>query len=147
MDIVAMLIANQAMHAGVKIAGASETTAKLPASLRTPMGRAAVLEDLDSSCATPLSALGDALAERSAKPFVRLLPAAAEACGVRLLALDKKREKQLVFQHRQALLEMFQVETAPAVAVRLGAQLLACTRLGIVVDVPVRAVSAMVSHL
>jgi hypothetical protein len=116
------------MHAGVKIAGASEKLDRLPASLRTPLGRESVLEKLDSSCATPLSALADSLASRSADEFASLLPAACGACGVRIHGLDKKREKQLVLQHRQAFIEMLGRESSPTDAVRLGAQLLACCK-------------------
>ena len=93
-----MLIANQAMHAGVKIPGASEKMDRLPASMRTPLGRDTVLEKLDSNCATPLSDLADSLAARSADEFERLLPGACDACGVRLRPLDKQKEKQLVLQ-------------------------------------------------
>jgi hypothetical protein len=146
-DIVAMLIANQAMHAGLKIPGASEKLGRLPASMRTPQGRDAVLEKLDSSCATPLSDLADSLAARSAGEFERLLPRACDACGVQLRPLDTKQERQLVLQHRQALMEMLSAERSPTDAVRRSAQLLACTRLGIVVDVPVKTVSALVAHL
>lgn len=38
-------------------------------------------------------------------------------------------------------------ESSPTDAVRLSAQLLACARLGIVVDIPIKAVSALVAHL
>ena len=93
-----MLIANQAMHAGVKIPGASEKLDRLPASMRTPLGRDAVLEKLDSNCATPLSDLADSLAARSGDEFRRLLPVACDACGVRIQPLDKNRERQLVLQ-------------------------------------------------
>lgn len=96
----AVLIANQAMHAGLKIAGASETLDRLPASLRTPLGRDTVLEQLDSNCATPLSNLADSLAARSSKEFEKLLPLACDACGVRIRPLDKKKETQLLLQRK-----------------------------------------------
>ena len=48
---------------------------------------------------------------------------------------------------RQALIEMLSAEPSPTDAVRRSAQLLACTRLGIVVDIPVKTVSALVAHL
>lgn len=44
-------------------------------------------------------------------------------------------------------MEMLSAETSPTDAVRRSAQLLACTRLGIVVDIPVKTVSALVAHL
>ena len=44
-------------------------------------------------------------------------------------------------------MEMLSTESSPTDAVRRSAQLLACTRLGIVVDVPVKTVSALVAHL
>jgi hypothetical protein len=169
-----VLIANQAMHAGVKIPGASEKLDRLPASMRTPLGRDTVLEKLDSNCATPLSDLADSLAARSADEFERLLPTACDACGVRLRPLDKNKERQLVLHRkltcrvfvpcsipvrlltdrqglwwtdRQALMKMLSTESSPTDAVRRSAQLLACTRLSIVVDIPVKTVSALVAHL
>lgn len=98
--VSAVLIANQAMHAGVKIPGASEKMDRLPASMRTPLGRDTVLEKLDSTCATPLSDLADSLAARSADEFEELFPVACDACGIRVRPLDKRREKQLVLQRK-----------------------------------------------
>ena len=151
-DIAAMLLANQAMHSGVAIGGdEAAQDGPLPASLRTLPGRNELLGKLARSNGTAVSesltSLCDALASREAEDFASLLPAACSACGVRFSALDKKREKQLVFQHRQALLSRLEGEEQPGAAVRVAAQLLACTRLGVVVDVPLKGVSALVAHL
>ena len=73
--------------------------------------------------------LAGTLGGRQAESFLKRLPEAMSACELRVSTeLDKKREKQMVFQHRQALLQSVAEEGRPLDALRLAAQLLACLR-------------------
>ena len=110
-------------------------------------GRKTLIERLPEDVAEPLSALAAMLGGRQAESFARRLPAACEACSLRLSSLDRKREKQLVFQHRQALIASLDNEVDPLSALRIATQLLVCTRHNSVVDLPNKGVPDLVAHL
>eukprot|EP01050_Picozoa_sp_SAG11_P004039 SAG11_NODE_247_length_11679_cov_6.170898_6_plen_177_part_00 len=112
-ELVALLLGSQAMHAGVKIPGQAALARTesdpglitIPSELRTAAGRELVIGQLPSDVGKSLGALGSALGGRDLARFTSVLDASCEVCGMRTCgALDKKKEKQLVFQHRQQLM-------------------------------------------
>jgi hypothetical protein len=106
-DLLALLLANQAMHSGISITGGGAASLQrsssdpsvlaIPQELRAAGGRRQLLDRLPAAHAEPLLALEATLGGKQADSFARRLGAAAEACELRLsaAALDKKKEKQV----------------------------------------------------
>eukprot|EP01052_Picozoa_sp_SAG31_P000785 SAG31_NODE_23_length_33717_cov_17.863585_5_plen_820_part_00 len=155
-ELVAILVGTQATHAGVAIPGqaAMERTKSdpgvltIPAELRNASGRKAVLEQLPAKNVSQiLTSLGNSLSSKNTAAFEAKLLTACEACDMKVATLDKKKEKQLTFQHRQQLSAQLAAEVQPLKALRLGVQLLTVVRHGAVLDVPNKAIPGLVAYL
>ncbi|ELR58873.1 E3 UFM1-protein ligase 1 [Bos mutus] len=64
------------------------------------------------------------ITSESIEDFLACLDSAAEACDIMLKKGDKKRERQVLFQHRQALVEQLKVTEDPALTLHLTSVLL-----------------------
>ena len=106
-----------------------------------------MLEKLPADVCKSITALGNSLSSKDTAIFADKLAASCEVCDMHVVSLDKKKEKQLVFQHRQLLASALADETQPLKALRLGAQLLTILRHNAVLDVPNKAIPSLVAFL
>uniref|UniRef100_F7C9V2 E3 UFM1-protein ligase 1 n=1 Tax=Equus caballus TaxID=9796 RepID=F7C9V2_HORSE len=86
--------------------------------------RKKILTKLPEENKVALSKLHSALNEKSIEDFLSCLDSAAEACDIMVKKGDKKRERQILFQHRQALAEQLKVTEDPALILHLTSVLL-----------------------
>ncbi|XP_060676908.1 E3 UFM1-protein ligase 1 [Hemiscyllium ocellatum] len=90
----------------------------------TPELRLKILAKLPEETRGPLSKLHNALNGKSVEEFLNILDGVAEVCGIMLKKGDKKKERQVIFQHRQALLEQVKATEEPALVLHLTSVLL-----------------------
>ncbi|XP_063078956.1 E3 UFM1-protein ligase 1 [Engraulis encrasicolus] len=86
--------------------------------------RSKILAKLPNETKAPLTKLHNSLNGKSIEEFVGSLEVAAEECGFMLKKADKKRERQALFQHRQALLEQLRQTEDHALVLHLTSVLL-----------------------
>ncbi|XP_048452710.1 E3 UFM1-protein ligase 1 [Rhincodon typus] len=98
---------------------AVETYTTITAELRLK-----ILAKLPEETRGPLSKLHNALSGKNIEEFLTILDGVAEVCGIMLKKGDKKKERQVIFQHRQALLEQVKATEEPALVLHLTSVLL-----------------------
>ncbi|OCT80451.1 E3 UFM1-protein ligase 1 [Xenopus laevis] len=81
--------------------------------------RKKMLSKLQEEVKGPLTKLHGSLSGKSIEEFSTCLDAAADACGILVKKGDKKKERQIMFQHRQALIEQLKVTEDPALVLHL----------------------------
>ncbi|XP_049627306.1 E3 UFM1-protein ligase 1 [Suncus etruscus] len=86
--------------------------------------RKKILTKLSEETKIALTKLHSSLNEKSIEDFLSCLDSAAEACDIMMKRGDKKRERQILFQHRQALAEQLKVTEDPALILHLTSVLL-----------------------
>ncbi|NXP80160.1 UFL1 ligase, partial [Ramphastos sulfuratus] len=86
--------------------------------------RSKILGKLPEDTKGPLSKLHMSLNGKSVEDFLSCLDSAADICGFMVKKGDKKKERQVLFQHRQALMEQLRVTEDPALILHLTAVLL-----------------------
>ncbi|XP_049753448.1 E3 UFM1-protein ligase 1 [Elephas maximus indicus] len=86
--------------------------------------RKKILSKLSEETKVALTKLHNSLNEKSIEDFLSCLDSAAEACDIMVKKGDKKRERQILFQHRQALTEQLKVTEDPALILHLTSVLL-----------------------
>ncbi|EAW48506.1 KIAA0776, isoform CRA_a [Homo sapiens] len=86
--------------------------------------RKKILSKLSEETKVALTKLHNSLNEKSIEDFISCLDSAAEACDIMVKRGDKKRERQILFQHRQALAEQLKVTEDPALILHLTSVLL-----------------------
>ncbi|XP_048209767.1 E3 UFM1-protein ligase 1 [Perognathus longimembris pacificus] len=86
--------------------------------------RKKILSKLSEETKVALTKLHNSLNEKSIEDFLSCLDSAAEACDIMVKKGDKKRERQILFQHRQALAEQLKVTEDPALILHLTSVLL-----------------------
>ncbi|XP_011810562.1 PREDICTED: E3 UFM1-protein ligase 1 isoform X1 [Colobus angolensis palliatus] len=86
--------------------------------------RKKILSKLSEETKVVLTKLHNSLNEKSIEDFISCLDSAAEACDIMVKRGDKKRERQILFQHRQALAEQLKVTEDPALILHLTSVLL-----------------------
>ncbi|XP_010946721.1 E3 UFM1-protein ligase 1 isoform X2 [Camelus ferus] len=86
--------------------------------------RKKILSKLSEETKVALTKLHSSLNEKSIEDFLSCLDSAAEACDIMVKRGDKKRERQILFQHRQALAEQLKVTEDPALILHLTSVLL-----------------------
>ncbi|XP_023061637.2 E3 UFM1-protein ligase 1 [Piliocolobus tephrosceles] len=86
--------------------------------------RKKILSKLSEETKVALTKLHNSLNEKSIEDFISCLDSAAEACDIMMKRGDKKRERQILFQHRQALAEQLKVTEDPALILHLTSVLL-----------------------
>uniref|UniRef100_A0A8C8ZZM3 E3 UFM1-protein ligase 1 n=1 Tax=Prolemur simus TaxID=1328070 RepID=A0A8C8ZZM3_PROSS len=90
----------------------------------TSEGRKKILSKSSEETKVALTKLHNSLNEKSIEDFLSCLDSAAEACDIMVKRGDKKRERQILFQHRQALAEQLKVTEDPALILHLTSVLL-----------------------
>uniref|UniRef100_UPI00398EE0A2 E3 UFM1-protein ligase 1 isoform X2 n=1 Tax=Pristiophorus japonicus TaxID=55135 RepID=UPI00398EE0A2 len=86
--------------------------------------RLKILAKLPEETRGPLSKLHNSLNGKSIEEFLSILDGVAEVCGIMLKKGDKKKERQVIFQHRQALLEQVKATEDSALVLHLTSVLL-----------------------
>uniref|UniRef100_A0A8C6I9N9 E3 UFM1-protein ligase 1 n=1 Tax=Mus spicilegus TaxID=10103 RepID=A0A8C6I9N9_MUSSI len=86
--------------------------------------RKKILSKLTEETKVALTKLHNSLNEKSIEDFLSCLDSATEACDIMVKKGDKKRERQILFQHRQALCEQLKVTEDPALILHLTSVLL-----------------------
>ncbi|XP_069830857.1 E3 UFM1-protein ligase 1 [Dendropsophus ebraccatus] len=95
----------------------------------------------------PLTKLNSSLAGKSIEDFLSCLDAAADACGILVKKGDKKKERQVLFQHRQALIEQLKVTEDAALVLHLTSVLLFQFATHCMLHSPGRCVPQIISFL
>lgn len=86
--------------------------------------RKKILSKLSEETKVALTKLHNSLNEKSIEDFLSCLDSAAETCDIMVKKGDKKGERQILFQHRQALAEQLKVTEDPALILHLTSVLL-----------------------
>ncbi|XP_077076344.1 E3 UFM1-protein ligase 1 isoform X1 [Siphateles boraxobius] len=86
--------------------------------------RLKILAKLSDEVKSPLMKLHNSLNGKAIEEFLSCLEMSAEECGLLLKKGDKKRERQALFVHRQALLEQLRDAEDPALVLHLTSILL-----------------------
>ncbi|XP_067272818.1 E3 UFM1-protein ligase 1 [Pseudorasbora parva] len=86
--------------------------------------RLKILAKLSDEVKSPLMKLHNSLNGKAIEDFLSCLETSAEECGLLLKKGDKKRERQALFVHRQALLEQLREAEDPALVLHLTSVML-----------------------
>ncbi|XP_016421248.1 E3 UFM1-protein ligase 1 [Sinocyclocheilus rhinocerous] len=86
--------------------------------------RLKILAKLSDEVKSPLMKLHNSLNGKAIEDFLSCLEMSAEECGLFLKKVDKKRERQALFVHRQALSEQLKDTEDPALVLHLTSVLL-----------------------
>lgn len=122
------------------------TAAESPSSITNEV-RVKILGKLPEETKAPLMKLHNSLNGKSIEDFLTNLEPSAEVCGFLLKKGDKKRERQALFQHRQALLEQLKVTEDPALVLHLASVLLFQLHTHCMLHAPGRCVPQIIGTL
>ncbi|XP_028903049.1 E3 UFM1-protein ligase 1 [Ornithorhynchus anatinus] len=109
--------------------------------------RKKILGKLPEEIKGPLTKLHNSLNEKSLEDFLSCLDSAADACDIMVKKGDKKKERQVLFQHRQVLIEQLRVSEDPALILHLTSVLLFQFSTHCMLHAPGRCVPQIVSFL
>ncbi|XP_070550481.1 E3 UFM1-protein ligase 1-like [Ptychodera flava] len=113
----------------------------------TPEIRAKLLTKFPDRISNKMSKLHASLAGKTFDDFSEEFEDAASLCDVMLKKTDKKKERQLVFNHRQALMDQLRNENEPAMALHLATVLLFQTHTHCMIHAPGRCVPQLIAFL
>ncbi|XP_036105119.1 E3 UFM1-protein ligase 1 isoform X1 [Molossus molossus] len=109
--------------------------------------RKKILSKLSEETKVALTKLHSSLNEKSIEDFLSCLDSAAETCDIMVKRGDKKRERQILFQHRQALAEQLKVTEDPALILHLTSVLLFQSSTHSMLHAPGRCVPQIIAFL
>ncbi|XP_020639413.3 E3 UFM1-protein ligase 1 [Pogona vitticeps] len=109
--------------------------------------RKKILSTLPEETRSPLTKLHMALNGKDLEEFVSCLDTAAEACDIMVKKGDKKKERQILFQHRQALIEHLKITDDPALVLHLTSVLLFQFSTHCMLHAPGRCVPQIIAFL
>uniref|UniRef100_A0A7N4P428 E3 UFM1-protein ligase 1 n=1 Tax=Sarcophilus harrisii TaxID=9305 RepID=A0A7N4P428_SARHA len=109
--------------------------------------RKKILGKLSEETKGPLTKLHNSLNEKSLEDFLSFLDSAADACDIMVKKGDKKKERQVLFQHRQALIEQLKVTEDPALILHLTSVLLFQFSTHCMLHAPGRCVPQIIAFL
>ncbi|KAG8444751.1 hypothetical protein GDO86_009792 [Hymenochirus boettgeri] len=109
--------------------------------------RKKMLNKLQEEIKGPLAKLNASLSGKSIEEFLAYLDYAVDACGILVKKGDKKKERQIMFQHRQALLEQLKVTEDPALVLHLTSVLLFQFTCHCMLHAPGRCVPQIIAFL
>ncbi|KAJ8275053.1 hypothetical protein COCON_G00096780 [Conger conger] len=122
------------------------TAAESPSSISNEV-RVKILGKLPEETKAPLMKLHNSLNGKNIEDFLTSLEPSAEVCGFLLKRGDKKRERQALFQHRQALMEQLKVTEDPALVLHLTSVLLFQLHTHCMLHAPGRCVPQIIGTL
>ncbi|NXX43933.1 UFL1 ligase, partial [Tricholaema leucomelas] len=109
--------------------------------------RSKILGKLPEDAKGPLSKLHMSLNGKSVEDFLSCLDSAVDICDLMVKKGDKKKERQILFQHRQALMEQLRVTEDPALVLHLTAVLLFQFSTHCMLHAPGRSVPQIINFL
>ncbi|KAH1173485.1 E3 UFM1-protein ligase 1 [Mauremys mutica] len=109
--------------------------------------RKKILGKLPEETRGPLTKLHTSLNGKSLEDFLLCLDSSADACDIMVKKGDKKKERQILFQHRQALIEQLKVTEDPALVLHLTSILLFQFSTQCMLHAPGRCVPQIISFL
>ncbi|XP_025894948.1 E3 UFM1-protein ligase 1 [Nothoprocta perdicaria] len=109
--------------------------------------RAKILSKLPEDTRGPLTKLHTSLNGKSLEDFLSYLDSAADVCDIMVKKGDKKKERQVLFQHRQALTEQLKVTEDPALVLHLTSVLLFQFATHCMLHAPGRSVPQIINFL
>lgn len=109
--------------------------------------RLKIIGKLPDETKGPLMKLHNALNGKSIEDFLTTIENAAEVCGFMLKKADKKKERQTLFVHRQALLEQLRDTEDPALILHLTSVLLFQAQTQNMLHAPGRCVPQIIGTL
>ncbi|XP_072107770.1 E3 UFM1-protein ligase 1 [Mobula birostris] len=109
--------------------------------------RLKILAKLPEETRGPLLKLHNSLNGKCIEEFLFVLDGATDVCGIMLKKGDKKKERQVLFQHRQALLEQVKGTEDPALVLHLTSVLLFQLSTHHMLHAPGRCVPQVISFL
>ncbi|NXM86756.1 UFL1 ligase, partial [Oenanthe oenanthe] len=113
----------------------------------TSEGRIKILSKLPEDTKGPLTKLHTSLNGKSIEDFLSCLDSAVDICGIMVKKGDKKKERQVLFQHRQALIEQLKVTEDPALVLHLTSVLLFQFSTHCMLHAPGRSVPQIINFL
>ncbi|XP_030638569.1 E3 UFM1-protein ligase 1 [Chanos chanos] len=109
--------------------------------------RVKILGKLPDEIKSPLMKLHNTLNGKSIEEFLTNLEMSVEECGLMLKRGDKKRERQALFVHRQALMEQLKMTEDPAMVLHLTSVLLFQATTHCMLHAPGRCVPQIIGTL
>uniref|UniRef100_A0A8C0EB28 E3 UFM1-protein ligase 1 n=1 Tax=Bubo bubo TaxID=30461 RepID=A0A8C0EB28_BUBBB len=109
--------------------------------------RTKILGKLPEDTKGPLTKLHTSLNGKSIEDFLSCLDSAVDICGIMVKKGDKKKERQVLFQHRQALIEQLKVSEDPALVLHLTSVLLFQFSTHCMLHAPGRSVPQIINFL
>ncbi|XP_075780019.1 E3 UFM1-protein ligase 1 isoform X1 [Pelodiscus sinensis] len=109
--------------------------------------RKKILAKLPEETRGPLTKLHASLNGKSLEDFLLCLDSATDACDIMVKKGDKKKERQILFQHRQALIEQLKVTEDPALVLHLTSALLFQFSTHCMLHAPGRCVPQIITFL
>ncbi|KAJ7406020.1 E3 UFM1-protein ligase 1 [Willisornis vidua] len=113
----------------------------------TSEGRTKILGKLPEDTKGPLTKLHTSLNGKSIEDFLSCLDSAVDICGIMVKKGDKKKERQVLFQHRQALIEQLKATEDPALVLHLTSVLLFQFSTHCMLHAPGRSVPQIINFL
>lgn len=121
-------------------------SAENPSSITSEV-RVKILAKLQEETRAPLMKLHNCINGKSSEDFLTNLETSAEVCGFMLKKIDKKKERQALFLHRQALLEQLKDTEDPALVLHLTSVLLFQASTNCMLHAPGRCVPQIIGTL
>ncbi|NWR71484.1 UFL1 ligase, partial [Centropus unirufus] len=109
--------------------------------------RTKILGKLPEDTKGPLTKLHTSLNGKNIEDFLSCLDSAVDICGIMVKKGDKKKERQILFQHRQALIEQLKVTEDPALVLHLTSVLLFQFSTHCMLHAPGRSVPQIINFL
>ncbi|TNM94634.1 hypothetical protein fugu_017393 [Takifugu bimaculatus] len=109
--------------------------------------RVKILSKLPEDTRGPLMKLHNCLNGRTTEDFLTNIEACTEVCGFMLKKGDKKKERQVLFLHRQALMEQLKESEDPALVLHLTSVLLFQASTQCMLHAPGRCVPQIINIL
>ncbi|XP_063773080.1 E3 UFM1-protein ligase 1 [Pseudophryne corroboree] len=109
--------------------------------------RKKMLSKFQEEAKGPLTKLNSLLSGKSIEEFLSGLDSAADACGLLVKKGDKKKERQVLFQHRQALIEQLKITEDAALVLHLTSVLLFQLNTNCMLHAPGRCVPQIIAFL
>ncbi|XP_077864650.1 E3 UFM1-protein ligase 1-like isoform X2 [Saccoglossus kowalevskii] len=113
----------------------------------TPELRAKLLNKFPANIQSKMTKLHNSLTEKNLDDFNSHFDDACSLCDVMLKKSDKKKDRQLIFNHRQALAEQIRNEEEPAMLLHLCSVMLFQTYTNCMIHVPGRCVPQLIAFL
>ncbi|XP_077343348.1 E3 UFM1-protein ligase 1 [Lithobates pipiens] len=109
--------------------------------------RKKMLNKFQEEAKGPLVKLNSSLSGKNIEEFLACLDSAADACGILVKKGDKKKERQVLFQHRLALIEQLKVTEDAALVLHLTSVLLFQFTTHCMLHAPGRCVPQIIAFL